>query len=130
MVAGPTGRAEDREQDDMRRPDGTLEAEVLHALWELGRPATPSDVLGAMGTGHAYTSVATTLTRLLEKGLVTRERDGRAYAYSALPEVELTSRRIRAVLDAASDRETALTGFIAALEPRDAARLLEILDQR
>lgn len=113
-----------------RRPDGTLETEVLRALWDLGRPATPAEVLDEMGTEHAYTSVATTLTRLREKGLVTRHRHGRAYAYSAVSEVELTSRRIRAVLDAASDRETALTGFITALDRQDAARLLEILDER
>lgn len=113
-----------------RRPDGTLEAEVLRALWELGTPATPSQVLDAMGTDHAYTSVATTLTRLREKGMVTRQPHGRGYAYSALSEVELTSRRIRAVLDEASDRESALTGFIAALGPQDAARLVEILEGR
>lgn len=113
-----------------RRPDGTLEGEVLRALWDLGCPATPSEVLEAMGTGHAYTSIATTLTRLREKGLVTRQRRGRAFAYSGVSEVELTSRRIRAVLDAASDRETALTGFIAALDPRDASRLAELLDER
>jgi predicted transcriptional regulator len=112
-----------------RRADGTLEAEVLRALWDLDRPATPREVLEETGGHLAYTSIATTLGRLLDKGLVTRTRRGRAFRYEPLSEIELTTRRIRGVLDAASDRETALTGFVQALDPQETARLLEILDE-
>ena len=60
-----------------RRADGELESEVLRALWTLDRPASPSDVIDAMDTDLAYTSIATVLGRLCDKGLVTRQRVGR-----------------------------------------------------
>ena len=112
-----------------RRADGTLETDVLRALWHLDRPAAPSDVIDEMGTDLAYTSIATILGRLCDKGLVTRKRSGRAFAYEAASsEADLTAQRIRTILDAASDRESALAGFAEALDPADVARLAAILN--
>lgn len=111
-----------------RRADGELETDVLRALWSLDRPASPSEVIDEMGTELAYTSIATILGRLCDKGLAMRSRSGRAYNYvAASSEASLTARRLRDVLDSASDRESALAGFARSLEPADAARLAEIL---
>ncbi|NNF65246.1 MAG: BlaI/MecI/CopY family transcriptional regulator [Acidimicrobiia bacterium] len=112
-----------------RRADGELETDVLRALWDLGRPASPSDVIDQMSTDLAYTSIATILGRLCDKGLATRQRAGRAFVYSAASsEADLTAQRLRTVLDSASDRQSALAGFAEALDPADAALLATLLN--
>jgi predicted transcriptional regulator len=112
-----------------RRADGALETDVLRALWNLDRPASPSDVIDKMDTDLAYTSIATILGRLCDKGLATRKRSGRAYEYQATSsEADLTAQRLRTILDAASDRESALAGFAEALDPADTAQLAAILN--
>jgi len=112
-----------------RREMGALEHDVLSELWALGEPATPAVVLDALGTGLAYTTVMTILTRLWEKGLVTRKRSGRAYAYSpAVTEAELTARRMRSTLAAASDQKAALSRFVGSLSAREARTLRTLLE--
>ncbi len=112
-----------------RRADGELETDVLRALWTLDRPASPSDVIDEMGTDLAYTSIATILGRLCDKGLATRRRAGRAFEYAAASsEAELTAQRLRTVLDATSDRQSALAGFAQSLDPSEAAQLAAILN--
>lgn len=112
-----------------RRADGELETDVLRALWTLDRPASPSDVIDEMDTDLAYTSIATILGRLCEKGLATRRRAGRAYEYAAArSEADLTAQRLRAVLDGTTDRQSALAGFAEALDPADAAQLRALLN--
>lgn len=112
-----------------RRADGELETDVLRALWTLDRPASPSDVIEAMDTDLAYTSIATILGRLCDKGLASRQRAGRAYEYDAVSsEADLTAQRLRQVLDATSDRQSALAGFAQSLDPSEAAQLVAILN--
>jgi len=123
-------RQSNRDTTMTRRADGELETDVLRALWMLDRPASASDVIDEMATDLAYTSIATVLGRLCDKGLVTRQRAGRAYHYVAIStEADLTAQRLRTVLDAAADRRSALVGFAQALEPDDIAHLAAILDQ-
>ena len=112
-----------------RRADGELETDVLRALWSLDRPASPSDVIDEMDTDRAYTSIATIVGRLCDKGLATRQRAGRAYEYAAASsEADLTAQRLRSVLDSTSDRQSALVGFAEALDPAEAAHLAAILN--
>jgi predicted transcriptional regulator len=58
----------------------------MDQLWRSGS-STVAEVLvalnGVAATRLAYTTVMTILTRLLEKGFVTRRRDGRGFRYSA-----------------------------------------------
>lgn len=109
---------------------GSLEAEVLAQLWARDDPATPADVLAAMETDLAYTTVMTILIRLWKKGLVERERRGRAYAYRpVVTEAELTANRMRAMLDRSRDREGALSRFVGSLPKREERALRRILGQ-
>ena len=64
-------------------PSGELENQVLEILWSQGRPMTPRDVHDVLSADRtlAYTTAMTILVRLWEKGLVDRERSGRAFAY-------------------------------------------------
>ena len=112
-----------------RRADGTLESDVLRALWAIDRPASPSEVIDMMGTDLAYTSIATVLGRLCEKGLAVRERDGRAFMYAAVSsEADLTAKRLRSILDSTADRESAIAGFVGVLDPAEAAQLRALLN--
>jgi len=61
---------------------GPLERELLDAVWRLG-PASVRDVLAAVEHAVAYTTAMTVLDRLYKKGILDRERVGRAYVYSA-----------------------------------------------
>jgi predicted transcriptional regulator len=61
---------------------GTLERQVLDVVWRLGR-ASVRDVLTAIDHAVAYTTAMTVMDRLFKKGVLDRERVGRAYVYSA-----------------------------------------------
>jgi BlaI family transcriptional regulator, penicillinase repressor len=63
---------------------GTLEYAVMSALWDLGS-ATIREVHARVGepTGLAYTTTATVLDRLHDKGCCSRERVGKAHVYRA-----------------------------------------------
>jgi predicted transcriptional regulator len=115
-----------------RRPRGGLERQVLACLAASQRPLTPSEVLQALGSDLAYTTVMTTLTRLFEKGALQRETAGRAYAYSLAAEPgavqsAVAAQRMRRVLDAGEDRAGVLTRFVADLRPEDERLLADLL---
>lgn len=112
---------------DRRRERGDLENEVLAALVTAGRPATPGEVLQLLERPLAYTTVMTTLSRLHEKGAVTRERAGRAYAYVTADSATVTARRMRRVLDGGEDRTVVLARFLDELDPRDVPVLQRLL---
>lgn len=65
---------------------GSLETQVMDVIWERG-DATVNDILEALNRDRprdlAYNSVMTVAARLHRKGLLDRERDGRAFVYSA-----------------------------------------------
>jgi predicted transcriptional regulator len=112
-----------------RRPAGELEASVLAALWAVGAPLTPGAVQQELGGGLARTTVTTILTRLHAKGVVTRRRAGRGYAYApAQDSPGLTARRMHAELDKDADRPTVLARFVSDLSPEDERLLRALLD--
>ena len=111
-----------------RRADGELETAVLRELWESDRAISANEVIAAMNSDLAYTSIATILGRLCAKGLASRERHGRTYRYAGVhSESDLTAQRLRDILDGAHDRESALAGFARALDPGDVAHLAALL---
>ncbi|RZS82737.1 putative transcriptional regulator [Motilibacter rhizosphaerae] len=120
----------------VRRPRGSLEAEVLAVLAAAPEPLTPAAVQRALDQGAelAYTTVTTVLVRLHDKGLVTRERAGRAYLYAAVSgpdsvEVRVAARRMRKLLDSGADRRGVLARFVAELPADDEAVLADLLAQ-
>src|SRR5690625_7018340 len=62
---------------------GDLERAVMAQLWRSSTPRTVREVHAALEPTRplAYTTVMTVLDRLAKKGLVTQEREGRAYRY-------------------------------------------------
>jgi predicted transcriptional regulator len=121
-------RSGDTRMETGRRPRGTLEQEVVAALAAADRPMTPAEVRDQLGTDLAYTTVMTVLARLSEKGLVTRERVGRAYAYTAIRDgAEVTARQMQKLLDAGDDRAAVLSRFVGTLTDEDERLLVDLL---
>lgn len=101
---------------------------MLGVLWEADRPLTPSEVRDRLPSGLAYTTVMTVLTRLWNKGLTSRERRGRAYAYGAtVSESQLAADRMRRVLDGSSDRLATMSRFVDGLSEGEADALRRAL---
>ncbi len=59
---------------------GELEVRVLESLWHRGEPASVRGVREDFPAA-AYTTLMTTLDRLYRKGVLERERSGRAFLY-------------------------------------------------
>ena len=119
-----------------RRAQGELEAAILRALWDAGRPLNAAEVRDSLASSAAqpaplaYTTVVTTLTRLKEKGALRRERDGRAYRYTPTADnAGMAARRMTALLDAANDRDTVLVRFVTELSSHDEQLLRALLDE-
>jgi predicted transcriptional regulator len=72
----------------------------------------------------------TSLARLHDKGAVTRERAGRAYAYRWADPAALTARQMRRLLDRDEDRAAVLARFVADLGSADGRLLSELLTDK
>lgn len=117
------------EAKDDRRPSGELEATVMAALWAADAPQTPAQVQLSLDSGLARTTVTTILSRLHDKGIVDRERQGRGYAYFPVQDAPgLTARRMHTELDRDSDRHTVLARFVAQLSEDDERVLRGLLE--
>ncbi len=120
-----------RAVDMAKRPDGELEYEVLSVLWSAGEPLSPSAVNDRLRHGLAYTTVATVLSRLHRKRLVSREPEGRGYVYRALvDEAEFALSRIGEVLEHSSDRLLVLTKLFDRLPEAEAVRVHAVISTR
>lgn len=110
------------------RGRGALEAEVLALLQSSRQAQTPGEVLRRLGDDLAYSTVVTVLSRMFEKGVLTRSKQGRAYAYAPVADAQgLTARRMQQVLESDPDREAVLSRFVEALPSRDERLLRELL---
>lgn len=93
-----------------------LEIECLKVLWT-SPGASVSDVRDRLPRPLAYTTVMTVLDRMSAKGLVTREKHGRAYVYSAALEREAA-------------RAQAVNQLLSNLFERDPRALIDYLAHR
>lgn len=111
-----------------RRPFGGLESEVLAVLETAAGALSAAEVRAGLGEGLAHTTVVTVLSRLAGKGLVVRQRDGRAHRYSIVRDpAEVTAWRMRRLLDSDQNRSAALARFVGDLSDDDEQLLLEVL---
>jgi len=113
-----------------KRPDGTLEHDIMAVLWSAEGPLQPGDIRDRLQVDLAYTSVATVLSRLQAKGLVSRSEAGRAFVYeAAFDESQLAVRRIGEVYNAVTDKRSVLAGFLGTLSTKDVAALRTMLGE-
>src|SRR5687767_1909780 len=117
--------------DRDRLAHGELEGLVMDVLWDAGGPLVANDVRDRLEPTRslAYTTVLTILVRLHEKGLVERERSGRAYAYRPrLSREEQAAARMGELLGTARDDSVVLARFVAALSPAQLAELRRAME--
>jgi predicted transcriptional regulator len=79
-----------------------LQLELMRILWSLGEATVP-EVQQALGEARAHTTVATLLSRLEERQLVTHRAEGRQYVYRAVA----TEQDVRALAVAEFSEATA-----------------------
>jgi predicted transcriptional regulator len=103
---------------------GELERRVMDILWvEPDRAMTGRDVARQLPE-NAYTTVATVLDRLVHKGLVRREMDGRHIRFTAIGSPGAhTAVLMHEALAAGGDRSSALVRFAQNLSPAEVAVL-------
>jgi len=107
---------------------GELQMEVMRALWRRGRASNVDDVRDDLPERHrgAYTTVQTVLNRLAERGLLVRQRQGKAIFYAPkLSEAEYYSASVRQTLAGASEevRRNALAQLVGELPPGELSEI-------
>jgi len=111
---------------------GALERRALELLWSHGA-LNVREACEAFGNPIAYTTMMTTMDRLYKKGLLGRQKQGRAFVYQAAFTREALDHRVAAeVMQGALDRELVtalpvLSSLVDAVSDRD-ARLLDMLE--
>lgn len=110
---------------------GDLERRVLDIVWDLPNPEPTGREVANSLPGHAYTTVATVLDRLVNKGLLSRRRDGRTVRFAPVGvRGAYTAVVMRQALAADKDPNAALVCFVNALSSSELAILLDVLDER
>ncbi|MFN2114755.1 MAG: BlaI/MecI/CopY family transcriptional regulator [Anaerolineae bacterium] len=123
------------DQRGLARVFGELEAEIMEAVWDLGE-ARVAEVCDRLGGAANYKTVMTVMNRLVEKRVLRRERQSRAFVYSATESreafVTLVSRRVAEGL-VRDFGDLAVAQFVDALDAVDPAlldRVRELVDER
>ncbi|MFD9427270.1 MULTISPECIES: BlaI/MecI/CopY family transcriptional regulator [unclassified Streptomyces] len=105
---------------------GELEAEIMHRLWAWGRPATARDVLTDLNKKRpiAYSTVKTVADILYGKGMLRREKDGRAWVYEpTCTRQQYTATLMQQALGSNPDPAGALLSFVEQMSPGEADAL-------
>jgi predicted transcriptional regulator len=105
---------------------GDLEAVIMDRVWAHAAPVTVRDLFGELQRERpiAYTTVMSTMDNLHRKGWLARERDGKAYRYTAVASrEEYSARLMREALAGAGDTEAVLSHFVAQMDGTEAAAL-------
>ncbi|MFC7327750.1 BlaI/MecI/CopY family transcriptional regulator [Marinactinospora rubrisoli] len=109
---------------------GELESAIMDALWRADRPLAVREVRETM-TYHrdiAYTTVMTVANILFHKGLLDREKSGRAWRYwPRESREEHTARVMSEVLSGSGDPGATMLRFVEGFTDEEVARLHEVL---
>lgn len=98
---------------------GDLQQEIMKILWAADSASVEEVRIGLPdGRRGAYTTVQTVLNRLADRGLVRRNRQGKAIRYeAAISETDYVAGSLQRTLEGASDaaRLSALTNLVEKL---------------
>jgi len=111
---------------------GELEAVIMHRVWDHDGPVTVRDLFDELREERpiAYTTVMSTMDNLHHKGWLDRERDGKAYRYTAVASREEYSARLMSeTLVEAADTEAVLSHFVAQMDGEQSQVLRAVLDK-
>lgn len=112
---------------------GDLQQRTMRVIWERGR-CTVGDVRQAFSASErsAYTTVQTVLNRLVDRGLLVREKVGKAYCYSAMISESdyLAESLSRTLLGASAEaRRAALARLVDGLDAADVREIRSLADE-
>ncbi|HET7278660.1 MAG TPA: BlaI/MecI/CopY family transcriptional regulator [Dermatophilaceae bacterium] len=111
---------------------GELEWAVMELLWDADSSRLVRDVVSDLQPERqlAYTTVMTVLDNLHRKGWVTRERDGRAWRYSAaISRHGYAAQLMNDALSSSADPAGVLAQFVEQIDADEALELARVLDQ-
>ena len=111
---------------------GDLEAVIMRRVWDHDGPVTVRELYEELQRERAiaYTTVMSTMDNLHRKGWLARERDGKAYRYTAVASREEYSARLMGeAMAEAGDTEAVLSHFVAAMDGGQAEALRAVLDR-
>jgi len=111
---------------------GDLEAVIMRRVWDHDSPVTVRELYEELQRERAiaYTTVMSTMDNLHRKGWLARERDGKAYRYTAVASREEYSARLMGeAMAEAGDTEAVLSHFVAAMDGGQAEALRAVLDR-
>lgn len=124
-------------KDGLVKVLGPLETEIMQLLWQDER-STVKKIHRKLSQQReiAYTTVMTTMSRLSEKGVLNRHREGLAYVYTpAITEEEFVTMVVQQVLDGLLDdySNTAvdyMVDYLAKHNPEELRRLQKAIQAR
>jgi predicted transcriptional regulator len=119
-----------RSQEPAPTGFGPLEWRVLETLWSGSAPASVRDLQPAF-PDIAYTTLMTTLDRLHRKGVLDRDKRGRAFYYAPrVTRLEFESARAAQAVRSALERDSSTLGpFLSLLVRAVGDRDRELLDE-
>lgn len=107
---------------------GALEQQVIETLWDHG-PLSVREVIAALGSDHAYTTIATVLSNLERKDMVISRREGRYVRH--LPRrsrSEHAAQLMQHALSTSRDRTASILHFVEAMDEHDLSQLRRYLE--
>jgi predicted transcriptional regulator len=124
-------------RDGLVKVLGPLETEIMQVVWQDER-STVKKVHRKLSQQReiAYTTVMTTMSRLAEKGVLNRHREGLAYVYTpAITEDEFVTMVVQQVLDGLLEdySDTAvdyMIDYLARHDPNELKKLQRSLQSR
>jgi predicted transcriptional regulator len=111
---------------------GELEAVLMDRIWEHGGPVTVRELFDELRRERpiAYTTVMSTMDNLHRKGWLARDKDGKAYRYTAVASRdEYSARLMREAMAEGGDTEAVLSHFVAAMDGDQSQVLRAVLDK-
>ncbi len=110
---------------------GELERAIMEVVWAADGPVTGRAVVDELTRARpvAYTTVLTVMHRLAGKGLLARQRHGRAHTYQAArSRAAYTADLMASVLGSSDDGPAVLLHFVEQIPPDQAEALRAALD--
>jgi predicted transcriptional regulator len=124
-------------KDGLVKVLGPLETDIMQIVWQDERSTVKKIHRKLSQTREiAYTTVMTTMSRLAEKGVLKRHREGLAYVYTpAISEDDFVTMVVQQVLDGLLDdySETAvdyMVDYLARRNPSELRRLHKVIQSR
>ncbi|GAA4196103.1 BlaI/MecI/CopY family transcriptional regulator [Streptosporangium oxazolinicum] len=110
---------------------GHLERSIMEALWRHPGGMLAQEIAGSLPSQPAVTTVLTVLLRLSHKGLVVRERVGRAHRYRASGGKDaFVAEVMQEALSEAGNVDAVVHRFVGTVSPEVAAALRLALRER